>query len=105
MSRPDQRLTDISDYVIQDSLDQLLRRLHPGKVVDGRIVDVLDQNRYLLRIWGYNILTESEQKFERREEVKLTVKQVHPHLVLDIQHNNSGANRPQIDGNATDIVI
>lgn len=67
-----------------------MRRLHPGMEVQGRIVEVIGGDRYLLRIWGYNILTESHKQFSKFEEVDLTVLQVNPHLVLDIKKKNTG---------------
>lgn len=90
---------ECGEFNVKYGLDSLLKRLKPGTEVTGRIVDVISENRYLLRIWGYNILTDSQRSFNKFEEVDLKVLQVEPHLVLDIRkkgghrsQSNSGMN-------------
>ena len=65
-------------------LDSLVDRLKPGMSIDARIVDVMDHGIIILRIWGYNILTESKIPFEKFEEVVLNVKSVKPRLIFSI---------------------
>ncbi|MCK4295357.1 MAG: hypothetical protein KAW56_02255 [Candidatus Marinimicrobia bacterium] len=82
-----------SNYIVKEDLDKLLKHLKKGMKVQGRIVDCLGDNRYLLRIRGYNILTYSEQLFQRFDDIQLTVVEVEPHFVLDLlkeRHTPSG---------------
>lgn len=74
-------------------LESLIDRLEPGMEIDGRIVDVLAKNIYILRIWGHNILTESIYNFEKFSEVTLHVRAVSPKLILKLSPtNNTGRN-------------
>lgn len=66
-------------------LDQFMDRLRPGLELDGRIVDVLDKNIYVLRIWGNNILAESSHNFDRFDEVILHVRAVRPKLIFTLK--------------------
>ena len=79
---------DCKDYLIKGGLDNLIRRLEKGMRLRARIVDCAGENKYLLRIWGYNILTESRRVFQQFDEVQLIVREVTPHLVLDLIKNN-----------------
>jgi hypothetical protein len=72
-----------SEYFIQGGLENLIKRLKKGMQLKGRIIECKSDNQYLLRIWGYNILTESKKTFKKFDEVKLIVKAVSPHLILD----------------------
>ena len=72
------------EYLLEPNLNDLLRRLEKGMKLQGRIVECYGRNMYLLRIWGYNILTESEYFFNKFEEVNLVVRGIEPHLILDI---------------------
>jgi len=84
MNRPDPNRPDTWVEVRPD-LDQLLRRLHEGMQLKGRILRNLGDGRYLLRIWGYNIISESDGWFGENDEVCLTVRRVYPHLLLNFQ--------------------
>lgn len=66
------------------NLDQLLRRLWEGMVLQGRIVLCLGSNRYLLRIWGYNLVMESARAFMRHEEFNIQIIKLTPRLELKI---------------------
>jgi len=72
------------NFITKGSLENLLRCLKKGMRLQGRIIDCLEDNRYLLRIRGYNILTYSEQIFEKFDDIGLVVIEVKPHLVLDL---------------------
>ena len=51
------------EYQVDTSknLQDLLKRLNPGSTVKGRILDRIDKGKYILRIYGYNIITESKK--------------------------------------------
>ena len=42
------------------TLKDLLKRLNPGSTVKGKVLDRIDKEKYILRIYGYNIITESK---------------------------------------------
>lgn len=80
--------------------------------LNGRIVDCLGKNRYLLRIWGYNIITESEHIFKQCDEIQLVVKKVDPHLTLDLLFAGSCGHKERThqlfvnnQGERTDVLI
>ncbi len=66
------------------SADQLLRRLKEGMIIKTRIVLCLGNSRYLLRIFGYNLVMASNLAFNRFDEIYIKVKSVQPYLVLKI---------------------
>lgn len=72
------------NFIVEGGLENLLSRLKKGMRLQGRIIDCLGDNRYLLRIRGYNILTSSEQIFEKSDDISLGVVEVEPHLVLNL---------------------
>ena len=71
------------NYQTELGLGNLFRRLKKGQILKGRIIDCIPPNGYLLRIRGFNILTQSKGSFEKFEEISLKVKEVDSHLVLD----------------------
>ena len=71
------------DYQTEDGLENLFRRLKKGQILKGRIIDCIEPNGYLLRIRGFNILTQSNGSFKKFDEISLKVKEVDSHLVLD----------------------
>jgi hypothetical protein len=71
------------NYQTEDGLGNLFRRLKKDQILKGRIIDCIEPNGYLLRIRGFNILTQSKGSFEKFEEISLKVKEVDSHLVLD----------------------
>lgn len=73
-------------YLIDGDLSYLKRKLKKESNVTGRIVLCLGENKYLLRIFGYNLVMKSRLSFERFDEVKLKVKQVEPNLVLSVSN-------------------
>jgi len=88
MVRSDYENSPDSSFITRGDLDNLLRRLRKGMKLSGRIIECLENNRYLLRIQGYNILTCSEQLFQKFDEIQLTVIEIEPHLVLDFMKEN-----------------
>jgi len=66
-------------------LERFIDRLKPGMELDGRIVDVLNDNTVILRVWGNNILTETNHVFQKYDEVILHVRATQPQLVFHIQ--------------------
>ncbi|HQU70664.1 MAG TPA: hypothetical protein PKV71_14175 [Calditrichia bacterium] len=69
-------------FIVDEDASYLVQKLTEGSVVKGRIVLCLGQGKYLLRIYGRNIVMRSDMEFERRQEIELTVKAVRPHLIL-----------------------
>ena len=67
---------------IDEDGSRLAADLTPGMRVRGRIVLVLDEQRYVLRVFNRNIVMRSALSFERLQEVELLVRQVHPELRL-----------------------
>ena len=72
------------DYKTETGLENLFRRLKPGQILKGKIIDYVEPNGYLLRIRGYNILTQSKGRFQKFEDIFVKVKEVDSHLVLDL---------------------
>lgn len=66
-------------------LNKLARDLDSGMEVNGRIVQCVGDNLYLLRVRGFNIITESLYPFDRFDEVRLIVKSVDPQFVFQIK--------------------
>jgi len=81
-----------SHFIVKEGLNDLLKRLKKGMQVKGRIIDCLGKNKYLLRIWGYNILTESKQSFQKFDEIQLSVIELKPHLILDFTRDKQEYN-------------
>jgi hypothetical protein len=71
------------NYQTEGGLENLFLRLKKGQILKGRIIDCIEPNGYLLRIRGFNILTQSKGSFEKFEDILLKVKEVDSHLVLD----------------------
>jgi len=82
----DSQLAYLNPYNVKHNLQDLTRRLERGMVLKGRILDHFDNDKYLVRIWGYNILTESKHKFDIQEEIELKVLEINPHIVFDLYH-------------------
>ena len=47
------------NYQTEGGLGNLFRRLKKGQILKGRVIDCIEPNGYLLRIRGFNILTQS----------------------------------------------
>ncbi|MFQ6604271.1 MAG: hypothetical protein ACE5D8_01840 [Fidelibacterota bacterium] len=72
------------NYMIQPTLDRLKKRLKRGTVLRGRVVDIFSSNRILLRVHGYNILTEARGTFMRCEELDLVITRVIPRIEFQV---------------------
>ncbi|MCK5684693.1 hypothetical protein KAJ27_11250 [bacterium] len=81
MLRSDEKL-----YVIED-LQNLLDTLTSGMILKGRIIEDFGNNKYILRIRGYNIVMESERTFQINDEAELEVVDLSPKLKLSLKHN------------------
>ena len=74
-------------FSVKYNLEELKKRLKKGMVLKARILESIKENRYILRVWNYNIYTESKKKFEKNEEIIMTVKEIEPNLVFDMKKN------------------
>ena len=70
------------------NLQELLKRLNPGSIVKGRILDKIDDSKYILRIYGYNIVTESKKSLKKGEELKFEIKNNNNHLTIKLIESN-----------------
>ncbi|MDP8241022.1 MAG: hypothetical protein P9X24_18175 [Candidatus Hatepunaea meridiana] len=93
------------EYFVEGGLENLIKRLEKGTILKGRIVDCASENRYLLRIWGYNILTESKKRFNKFDEVHLIVEETTPHLILNFANENSFNNEVIPSDNAITNIL
>ena len=82
------------NYQTESGLENLFRRLKKGQILKGRIIDCIEPNGYLLRIRGFNIITQSKGSFEKYEEISLKVKEVDSHLVLDFVPRKNRIRKP-----------
>ncbi|MCF7886283.1 MAG: hypothetical protein K9M80_07300 [Candidatus Marinimicrobia bacterium] len=91
-------------YTVRRDLQNLIDRLEKGMVVNGRVIEHVQDNKYLVRIWGYNIYTKSEKKLKLQDEIKFEIMQLAPNLTLNPIHSS-----PQIEDhsteNRTDIIV
>ena len=91
------------NYQTEDGLGNLFRRLKKGQILKGRVIDCIEPNGYLIRIRGFNILTQSKGSFEKFEEISLKVKEVDSHLVLDFIPKKNRIRKS--NGTNSDIVV
>jgi len=91
------------DYKTVSGLENLYRRLKPGQILKGKIIDFIEPNGYLLRIRGYNILTQSNGIFQIFEDIIVKVKEVDSHLVLDLMPKKT--QKRMINSSISDIII
>jgi len=89
-------------YPVTLNLVEFKKRLEIGMQVKGRILECPKKNRYILRIWGYNIYTESNKTFDKNDEILLTVKKITPNLVFDMKKVEHFVDP---DSNQTNIII
>jgi hypothetical protein len=75
-------------YGVKNNLSELKKRLKTGQKLKGKILECLTENRYILRVWNYNIYTESKKQFSKNEEINLLVEKIEPTLVFDLSRKN-----------------
>ena len=91
-------------YIVESDLSGLKRKLKKGTKIQSRIVIKLNKNKYVLRIFGHNLVMESKIKFERFDEAELLVEQTSPKLKMSIVGNIN--NPKQLKNNSqTDLII
>jgi len=71
-------------YIVDSDLSNLKRKLVKGAKFSSRIVLKIIENKYVLRIFGYNLVMQSKINFERFDEAELMVEQTSPKLKLSI---------------------
>ena len=71
------------DYIQEAGLEKLFSRLKKRQILEGKIIDTIHPNGYLLRIRGFNIITQSNGIFNKNDKILLMVREVDSHLVLD----------------------
>ena len=69
-------------FIVEANIQNLQDRLEKGQILDGKIVFCMENNLYLLRILGQNLIMESRFNFNRFENVKVKVKKLSPKLEL-----------------------
>ncbi len=92
---------DANVYYVETDPGPLKKRLNKGDRIKSRIVLILDDERYLLRLFGYNFVMQSQLKFERGEEVMLCVDETDPRLKLQLQRHKENRAKP----GSTDITV
>ncbi|MFQ6614696.1 MAG: hypothetical protein ACE5D1_07625 [Fidelibacterota bacterium] len=80
-------------YVPVDNLDQLKRRLSPGRRIKSRVLDRVGTNQILLRVWNYNVLTQTAVDFKPGTELTLIVDAIEPRfrfrLIQEKKHSET----------------
>ena len=94
--------TQSQSFFVKNNLGELKKRLKKGMVLRGRILECAKEYRYILRVWNYNIYTESKKNFEKNDEINLIVKEIEPNLVFDMKKNQKLI---EIENKQTDILI
>ncbi len=69
-------------FIVEDILDQFFKRLKKDMLLKGRIIRVLGEGRFILRIRGYNLVAASSRQLTLQEELRFSVLSVRPYLVL-----------------------
>ncbi len=92
-------------FVQDESLNRMLRKLRKGMRLKTRIILVLGNNRYLLRIYGYNLIMESKLKFNRFDEIHIEIQQVRPKLKLRFIDKKSSMHRISASKTIMDIKV
>ena len=82
------------------NLQDLLKRLNPGSTVKGRILEKIDDSKYILRIYGYNIVTESKKKLSKGAELEFEIKNNNNHLTIQLLNK-----KPQTTKNGINLTI
>ena len=89
-------------YLSIKRLQALINNLEIGMLVDGRVIEHIKRDRYIVRIRGYNIYTQSENDLNVGDELKFKILKLEPHLILNPQ-------KPKIEdhstGSHTDIIV
>ena len=88
-------------FIEDPGVNRLLDRLKKGMLLKSRIVLELDNNRYLLRIQGRNLIMQSKLNFNRSEELWIEVQEAKPKLKLRLVKKEKRTNR----NNGTNLVI
>jgi len=92
--------------VLEVSPEALLRQLEKGKIFKTRIVLQIDENKYLLRISGYNLVMTSTRRFNRFDEIYIAIEETTPHLkVKYVEPFRLGRAVKKEDGKGTDIQV
>ena len=66
------------------NLQKLLSRLKPGQFIQGRILDKLDNDKYIIRIYGYNIISKSNKHLNIGDELNFEIKGNQNHLTIKL---------------------
>ena len=82
------------------NLQDLLKRLNPGSTVKGRILDKIDDTKYILRIYGYNIVTESKKNLSKGDELEFEIKNNNNHLTIQLLNK-----KPQTTKNGINLTV
>jgi len=76
-------------YIVDDDLSHLKRKLKKGSSVQARVVVRLNENKYVLRIFGYNLVMKSDLEFNQFDEVELVVNDVSPRFCMSVRSKSS----------------
>mgnify|MGYP001286039011 FL=1 len=82
------------------NLQDLLKRLNPGSTVKGRILEKIDDTKYILRIYGYNIVTESKKNLSKGDELEFEIKNNNNHLTIKLLNK-----KPQTTKNGINLTV
>lgn len=71
-------------YYVKPDISNLRDKLKKGSTIQARIILDLGNRKYLLRFQGGNYIMESDLKFEKFDEVQVSVEETDPKLKLRI---------------------
>jgi hypothetical protein len=103
----DEHIYEPAVFLVEGDLRGLRNRLRKGQVIDARIVLCLSDHKYLLRIYGYNLVMESRLSFNRFDEVRVQVNRVWPKLELSLRRKTEKDTEAGLSANSggMDIVV
>lgn len=70
-------------YYAKENLQALINNLEEDSLVKGRVIEHIKKDKYIIRIRGYNIYTQSDTELKKGEELKFQIIQLTPHLILN----------------------
>jgi len=92
-------------FVEDSGVESLLHRLENGKIIKTRIVYCLGENKYLLRIYGYNLVMHSDINFNRFDEVEVQIKQVSPRLIVQLVDKSRNTKLANQHSGRMDVIV
>jgi hypothetical protein len=81
---------ELNFYISSYKLDDLISKLSVDETLNGRVVESLEDNKFIINFKGINVITSSLVGLEKGAVISVRVKELSPQIIMQFMPQSSG---------------